>query len=91
MITELEKEIMQQFEAKLLQILRRYTKDAASFDMATSVFNHSLDSLDLAEVFSWVEQQFGISPMEDQDIQFQTWEDLAHWVFTCLKDRSSSL
>ena len=82
---------MQKFEAKLLQILRRYKEDVACFDMASSVFNHSLDSLDLAEVFSWVEQQFGLSPMEDQDVQFQTWNDLAHWVFTCLKDRPSSL
>ena len=57
-----EKAISQLFEAKLLQIVRRYNEDAHAFDMSASVFDHALgmDSLDLAEVFSWIEHQLVI-------------------------------
>ena len=82
-MTDPEKDIRLKFEAKLFQIVRRYQEDATAFDLYCSVFNHTMgmDSLDLAEVFSWVEQQFGVSPMDDQGLTFETWEDLVHWVF----------
>jgi acyl carrier protein len=87
-----EKEINQQFEVKLLQIVRRYNDDAEVFDMSASVFDHStgMDSLDLAEIFSWIEQTFGVSPMEDQGLKYETWDDLAQWVFDHLEGRSPS-
>ncbi len=87
-----EKEINQQFEVKLLQIVRRYNDDAEVFDMSASVFDHStgMDSLDLAEIFSWIEQTFGVSPMEDQGLKYETWDDLAQWVFDRLEGRSPS-
>ena len=86
-----EKAICQLFEAKLLQIVRRYNEDAHAFDMSASVFDHTLgmDSLDLAEVFSWIEHQFGDSPLDDQGPQFETWNDLVQWVVSCQKDRSA--
>ncbi|MDA7560067.1 acyl carrier protein [bacterium] len=86
-----EKAISQLFEAKLLQIVRRYNEDAHAFDMSASVFDHALgmDSLDLAEVFSWIEHQFGDSPLDDQGPQFETWNDLVQWVVSCQKDRSA--
>jgi acyl carrier protein len=91
-VTDSEKEIGRKFEAKLLQIVRRYQEDAAAFDMSASVFNHTMgmDSLDLAEVFSWVEQQFGISPMDDDGLTFATWNNLASWVYKHLRGNSSS-
>ncbi len=90
MTTELEKEVLQKFEAKLLQIVRRYQEDVSSFDMSASVFNDCLDSLDLAEVFSWVEQQFGVSPMEQGNLNFKNWEDVAQWVANRLNESPSS-
>lgn len=86
-----EKAISQLFEAKLLQIVRRYNEDAHAFDMSASVFDHTLgmDSLDLAEVFSWIEHQFGDSPLDGQGPQFETWNDLVQWVVSCQKDRSA--
>jgi acyl carrier protein len=86
------KEIRQQFEVKLLQIARRYHDDVRGFDMSVSVFDRTggMDSLDLAEVFSWIEQTFGISPMDDQGLNYETWDDLAQWVFTRLEDQSPS-
>jgi acyl carrier protein len=66
--------------------------DAEVFDMSASVFDHStgMDSLDLAEIFSWIEQTFGVSPMEDQGLKYETWDDLAQWVFDRLEGRSPS-
>ena len=86
-----EKAIRQLFEAKLLQIVRRYDDDAHALDMSASVFDHALgmDSLDLAEVLSWIEHQFGDSPLDDQGLQIETWNDLVQWVFSCQKDRSA--
>lgn len=85
-----EKAISQLFEAKLLQIVRRYDDGTHAFDMSAPVFDHALgmDSLDLAEVFSWIEHQFGDSPLDDQGLQFETWNDLVQWAFSCQKNRS---
>lgn len=77
-------EIRQHFEAKLLQIVRRYHNDVQEFDMSGSVFDRTtgLDSLDLAEVFSWVEQSYGVSPIDDQGLRYETWEDLLQWIYS---------
>ena len=85
-----EKAIRQLFEAKLLQLVRRCDDKAHAFDMSASVFDHALGmgSLDLAEVFSWIEHQFADSPLDDQGFQFRTWNDLVQWVSSCQKDCS---
>ena len=90
--TRSKREISKQFEVKLLQIVRRYQEDADVFDMSASVFERAtgMDSLDLAEVFSWVEQSFGVSPMDDQGLRFETWDDFAQWVTNRLEDRYPS-
>ena len=90
--TRSKREISKQFEVKLLQIVRRYQEEADVFDMSASVFERAtgMDSLDLAEVFSWVEQSFGVSPMDDQGLRFETWDDIAQWVTNRLEDRYPS-
>lgn len=80
---DLNKHIRNQLRAKLTQILRRHQDGVVDFDLCRPMFDSQsgLDSLDLAEVFAWVEQAYGIDSMQIREWDVFSWEAFAERVF----------
>ena len=78
-MADLKHHIGGQLQAKLTQILRRHQNAVSDFDLSRPMFDvqSGLDSLDLAEVFAWVEQAYGIDPMQIREWNVSTWDAFA--------------
>ena len=81
-MADFKQQIRDQLQAKLTQILRRYKDGVVDFDLCLPMFDArlGLDSLDLAEVFAWVEQAYGIDPMQIREWDVPTWDAFAERV-----------
>ncbi len=81
-MADLKQHIGDQLQAKLTQILRRHQDAVSDFDLSRPMFDvqSGLDSLDLAEVFAWVEQAYGIDPMQIREWDLPTWDAFAERV-----------
>ena len=81
-MVDLKQHMRDQFKAKLLQIVRRHREAVNDFDLTQSIFDEAsgLDSLDLAEVFAWVEQSYGIAPVLSKGWPVSTWGECVELV-----------
>lgn len=77
-MADLKQQIRDQLGKKLTQIVRRHRDDVVGFELNRPIYDQQsgLDSLDLAEVFAWMEQAFGVDPMQLGEGSISTWEEL---------------
>lgn len=78
-----KQQIRNQFKAKLIQVMQRHRVDVVDVDLNHSIYGeqYGLDSLDLAELFAWMEQSFGIDPAQIWEKPVSTWEEIMENVY----------
>jgi hypothetical protein len=83
-----KQDIRERLEAKLVQVIARSHEGFVQFDLASPVVSNGdlMDSLDLAEVFAWIEQQYEVCPLQEGGLNGVRWEDLVSMVDAQIKD-----
>jgi acyl carrier protein len=74
-MSQVQQQIRDQIRTRLTQIVRRHRDKVDDFDLDSPIFDSQsgLDSLDLAEIFAWMEQAYGVDPLRVREWSVSTW------------------
>ncbi len=87
-MNQAKQDIRERLEARLVEIIARSHEGYIQFDLASPIVSNEglMDSLDLAEVFAWIEQQYEVCPMQEGGLGGVLWEDLVTMVDAQVND-----